>query len=185
MQGDCVISSSKLGAIVLAGGLVLAVPACGGSSDGGSASTTTAARSGGGDVDIDSEDGTVRYQDKHGNETEMALDGQGASLPDGWPSRLAPPASVTIITSNTSTIDGKPTMTVLGEAEGSIDGLQQAIKDRVADAGFDISQDTPADLTGGDYAGMTATKGDDTLVVAIARDPSGQVTLTMTLTSKA
>jgi hypothetical protein len=179
------ISCRELGAVVLAAGLVLVVPACGGSDDGGAATTTTADRPAGGDVDIDAKDGTVKYKDEDGNETEMALDGQGAELPDDWPSGLAPPDSVTIITSNTSTIDGDKTMTVLGEAQGSIDDLQQAIKAQVADAGFDVSQDTPTDLTGGAYAGMTATKGDDTLVVAIARDPSSddKVTLTMTLTS--
>ena len=49
----------------------------------------------------------------------------------------------------------------------------------------DLVQTTSADMTGGGYAGMTATKGDKTLVVAIARDPSAEekVTLTMTLTT--
>jgi hypothetical protein len=166
--------------------LLLVVPACGGSSDGAKATTTKVERSAPGDVDIDSKDGTVRFKDEHGNETEMALDGQGAGLPEAWPQGLEPPDSVTIVTSNTSTIDGKPTLTVLGEAKGSIADLQTAIEGRVADAGFDVTQATSADLTDGVYAGLTATKGDDTLVVAIARDPSGdeKVTLTMTVTSK-
>jgi len=116
----------------------------------------------------------------------MNVDGEGASLPRGWPSDLAPPDSVKLITSSTSTVGDTKTMTVLGESEGSIDDLVPAIKEQVEGAGFEISQDTSSDVTGGGYAGLTAKKGGDELVVAVAADPSsdGKVTITMTISSK-
>jgi hypothetical protein len=178
-------ASEKAAAIVVAIGLLLAGTACGGGSDQAGEPTTTQAGKAGGNVDVDSKDGTVKYTDESGNETEMNLDGSGAALPKGWPSALAPADAVTIVTSNTSTIDGDDVMTVLGETTGTIGTLQAGIERQIDDAGFDLAQTTSADMTGGGYAGMTATKGDDTLVVAIARDPSDEdkVTLTMTITT--
>ena len=173
-----------VGTVVI--GLLLVGTACGGGSDAADGPTTTASGAGGGDVDVDAKDGTVKYTDESGNETEMNLDGSGAALPKGWPSALAPSDAVTIVTSNTSTIDGDDVLTVLGETTGSIGTLQAGIERQIDDAGYDLVQTTSADMTGGGYAGMTATKGDNTLVVAIARDPSAEekVTLTMTLTTK-
>jgi len=138
----------------------------------------------GGDVDVNAKDGTVKYTDEDGNQTEMNIDGSGASLPKGWPADLAPPDSVTIITSRTST-DGKE-VTILGEAESSIDDLAAPIRDQVTGAGYTITQDTSSDVSGGGYAGMTAAKGDAELTVAISSDTTskGKVTITMTLTSK-
>ncbi|WP_421120115.1 hypothetical protein ACE2AJ_01840 [Aquihabitans daechungensis] len=181
---------TKTAAIGMVVGLALAVAACGGSEAADKLTEEAIEQSGGGDVDIDSEDGTVKYTDEDGNETEMNIDGEGASLPDGWPSELAPPDSVKLITSNTtndSTAGGDQVMTILGEASGTSDEFQAAIKEQVTDAGFDVAQDTASDVTGGGYAGLTAKKGEDTLVVAIASDPTreGTVTITMTLTSKA
>lgn len=180
-------ASEKAAAIVVVIGLLLVGSACGGGSDAADGPTTTAGGAGGGgDVDVDAKDGTVKYTDESGNETEMNLDGSGASLPKGWPSALAPTDAVTIVTSNTSTIDGEDVLTVLGETTSSIGTLQAGIERQIDDAGYDLVQTTSADMTGGGYAGMTATKGDKTLVVAIARDPSAEekVTLTMTLTTE-
>ena len=178
-------ASEKAAAIVVVIGLLLVGTACGGGSDAADGPTTTASGAGGGDVDVDAKDGTVKYTDESGNETEKNLDGSGAALPKGWPSALAPIDAVTIVTSNTSTIDGEEVLTVLGETTGSIGTLQAGIERQIDDAGYDLVQTTSADMTGGGYAGMTATKGDKTLVVAIARDPSAEekVTLTMTLTT--
>jgi len=177
----------KVAAIGLAVGLVFVGSGCSGSDAAEKLSEKAIEQSGGGDVDIDSEDGTVKYTDEDGNETEMNIDGEGASLPDDWPAALDPPDSVKLITSNTSTNGGDQVMTVLGEASGTIDDFQAAIKSQVTDAGYEVTQDTSSDVTGGGYAGMTATKGNETVVVAIASDPTrkGTVTITMTITSKA
>ncbi|MCU1369199.1 MAG: hypothetical protein JWO77_393 [Ilumatobacteraceae bacterium] len=176
---------TTLAAVGIALGLVLASTACGSSDASSKPTTTTSAKGNGGDVDIDG-DGTVKYTDEDGNETELDLDGSGASLPEDWPGDLAPPASVKLVTSTTATVDGDTTMTVLGEAQGTVADLVPSIKDQVEAGGFEITQDATGDASGSGYAGMTATKGGDELVVAIATDPStkGKVTLTMTLTSK-
>jgi hypothetical protein len=185
-QGDQMSGRMKAAAIGLAVGLVLVGSACSSSDAADKLTEKAIEKSGGGDVDIDSKDGTVKYTDKNGNETEMNIDGDGASLPDDWPSDLAPPDSVKLITSNTSTSGGDQVMTVLGEASGSIDDYQSAIEGQVTDAGYEVTQSTSKDVTGGGYAGMTATKGDQTLVVAIAGDPARKdsVTITMTITTK-
>jgi hypothetical protein len=174
---------TKAAAIGVASALALVGAGCG-SSD---AADKPPKKPPAGDVDIDSKDGTVKYTDEHGNETEMNLDGSGASVPKGWPSALDPPDSVTILSSGTTTRGGEKTMTVLGQADGSIAQLGPAVRDQVTAAGFDITQDTSSDVTGGGYIGMSATKGDDELVVALAADTTskGKVTITMTLTSKA
>ncbi len=177
----------KTAAISLAMGLVFVSSACSSSDAADKLTEKAIEKSGGGNVDIDSKDGTVKYTDKDGNQTEMNIDGDGASLPKDWPADLAPPDSVKIVTSNTSTTGGDQTMTVLGEASGTIEDFQAAITSQVTDAGYKVTQNTSSDVTGGGYAGMTATKGTDTLVVAIASDPTsdGKVTITMTITSKA
>ena len=174
---------TRFAAIGMAVALILLGSACSSSDAADKLTEKAIENSGGGDVDIDSEDGTVKYTDEDGNETEMNIDGEGASLPKGWPSDLAPPDSVTLLSSSTSTTGGTKTMTVLGEAEASIDDLVPAIKEQVTAAGFEITQDTSSDLTGGGYAGLTATKGDQELVVAVASDATGsdKVTVTMTI----
>ncbi|HWJ64066.1 MAG TPA: hypothetical protein VNS19_19005 [Acidimicrobiales bacterium] len=177
---------TKVAAIGLALGLVLVGSACG-SSDAADkpAKGGTEAGGKGGDVDIDAKDGTVKYTDEDGNETEMNVDGEGASLPKGWPEDLTPPDSITLITSTTSTSGGKKTMTVLGEAEASIDELVPAIKAQITDAGYEIAQDTTSEMTGGDYAGLSATKGDQDLMVAVAADPTDDAKVTITMTVSA
>lgn len=177
---------TKVAAIGLAFGLVFTGAACS-SSDAAEKLTEKAIEdAGGGDVDIDSEDGTVKYTDQNGNETEMNIDGDGASLPKGWPADLAPPDSVKLISSSSSTTGGEELMTVLGEAPATVDELLPAVKEQVTGAGFEITQDTSTEVTGGDYAGLTATKGDQTLAVSMAGDPTAdKTTITMTITTKA
>lgn len=180
-------AGTRLAAVGMAFTLVFLGAACS-SSDAADKLTEKAIEdASGGDVDVDSKDGTVKYTDEDGNETEMNIDGEGASLPKDWPADLAPPDSVKLITSSTSTTGGTTTMTVLGEAEASLDDLVPAIKEQVTGAGYEITQDTSSDVTGGGYAGMTATKGDAELTVAVASDTTskGKTTITMTLSSKA
>jgi hypothetical protein len=135
----------------------------------------------GGDVDIDSDDGTVKYTDKDGNETELNIDGEGASLPKDWPSDLAPPDSVKLVTSNTATTGGKKTMTVLGEAEGTVEDFAPAIKSQLESAGYEITQDTTSSGSGGGYAGMTATKDGQQVTVALANDAASKGSVTITI----
>ena len=173
---------TKVAAIALAAGLVLVGSACSSSEAAKKLTEKAIEKQSGGDVDINSKDGTVKYTDKDGNETEMNIDGEGASLPKGWPDDLAPPDSIKLVTSTTSTAGSKTSMTVLGETETSIDDLVPAIKQQVEDAGFKVTQDATGGVAGTGYAGLTAAKGEDALVVAIASDPTqaGKVTVTMT-----
>jgi hypothetical protein len=172
-------------AIGVAAALLLGASGCGGS-DAATPSTTKPPNQGSGAVDIDSKDGTVKYTDEDGNETEMNIDGAGASLPDGWPKDLALPKSVKLVTSTTSGTGGKEVLTVLGEASGTIDEYYAAAKARVTDAGFEVTQETGSDVTDGTYAGLSAAKGDQTLVVGITSDPTRKdaITISMTVTSK-
>jgi hypothetical protein len=178
---------TKAAAITVAAALILLGSACS-SSDAAEKLTEKAIEdASGGDVDVDSEDGTVKYTDENGNETEMNIDGEGASLPEDWPSELDPPDSVKLMTSNTSTTGGQKSMTVLGEAEGTIEEFASGIKAQLEDGGYEITQDTSSSSTGGGYAGMSATKGDQEVTVALADDPvsDGGITITMTVTTKA
>lgn len=174
-------------AIGLAAALIFGGAACSGGDAAEKLTEKAIEDAGGGDVDIDSEDGTVKYTDKDGNETEMNIDGAGASLPKDWPADLAPPESVTLLTSNTSTVDGSKSMTVLGEAEGTVEDLLPAIKSQLEDGGWEITQDSSSTVGTGSYAGLTAEKGDQEVTVAIAGDPTSEtkVTITMSITSKA
>lgn len=174
----------KAAAIGLGLLLVLGASACGGSDEAEEPTKKPSASASEGDVDVDAEDGTVKYTDGDGNKTEMNLDGTGAALPEGWPEDLDPPDSVTVITSRTST-DGSE-MTVLGEAEGSIDDLTAALEQQITDAGFEITQNTSSEITGGGYSGLTADKGDQQLIVSIATDTvtKGKITISMAITPK-
>ena len=179
------IGRTKWAAMGLALGLVFVGAACSSSDAADKLTEKAIEKSSGGDVDIDSEDGTVKYTDENGNETEMNVDGSGAKLPDGWPKDLAPPDSVKLISTGTTTVSGVKTMTVLGEADASVDDLAAGVKGQITDAGFDITQDTSTDVTGGGYVGMTATKGGQELTVAIASGATGgKTTVTMTLADK-
>ena len=176
---------TKVGAIALAAALALAGVACGSSDAADAPTKSDGGSSGKGDVAVDPDDGTVKYTDEDGNETEMNIDGEGASLPDGWPEDLAPPSSVTLVTASTTTVDGKEAMTVLGESDATVDDLAPVLRAQLEDAGYEITQDTDSAATGGGYAGMSARMDGRDVTVAIAEDPTGDggVTLTMTITA--
>ena len=177
----------KIGAALVAVSLAFIPTGCGGSDAAEKLTEKAIEQGGGGDVDINSEDGTVKYTDENGNETEMNVDGEGASLPKDWPADLAPPDSVTLITSNTSTSGDEKTMTVLGQADGTVSDYVTAIKGQLEDAGYEITQDSTTAVDDGSYAGLTATKGDQEVTVTIASDASSsaKVSLTMTISGPA
>ena len=174
---------AAIGVAAIAGAVVLA--GCGSKSVEDKIAEKAIEHESGGDVDLNSKDASIKYTDKDGNQTELNTGG-GASIPDGWPKALDPPKSVKIITSSTTKVDGKTAMTVLGEAEGTIEDLVPAIKQQVTDAGFEITQDSSTNVSGGGYAGLSASNDEADLGVAVAQDAtdSGKVTITMTITEK-
>jgi hypothetical protein len=178
----------KVAAATIAAALVLGGAACGSGSDAADRiAEELVENETGGDIDLNSEDGSVKFTDDEGNESEIDVTGDGASLPDDWPEALAPPDSVKIITAATNTVNGAATMTVLGEAEGTVEDFLPAITSQIESAGFEITQNTSTEVTGGSYAGLSAESADQELVVAIAEDTTseGKVSITMTLAAKA
>ena len=167
-----------VGAVALA--LVFVGVGCGGSDAGDKLAEKIAEKNSGGDVNIDSDKGKVSYTDENGNKSEIDVSG-GAKLPDGWPDELAPPDSVKIVTSSTNTTAGKKTMTVLGEAKGSIDDFTDPLKSQIEDAGYTIENDSSTSGAGGGYVGISAKGADYDLVATITDGSDGKVNITMTL----
>lgn len=173
------VTAAALGGAVA---LALVASACGGSSEGSDKpAEKPAGSSADGSVDLDTEGGTVKYDDGKGNQTNMNIDGSGAPLPDGWPAALAPPDSVTVQTSTTSD-DGS--MTIIGDTDAATDAVSTALKAQVGQAGFDIGQETSSDVTGDGYAGFSAAKGDQQLVVSISKLTAGSAKTTVSMTLK-
>lgn len=151
--------------------VAFALAGCGSGSDVAEKIAEEAAEQGsGGNVDI--EDGNVKYTDDEGNETEFDVSGS-AELPDGFPEDLAPPDSVKIITSNTSTVNGQKTMVVYGEADGTVEELAEGLKSQLTEAGYEISNDSSMAGTGGDFVGLTATKGTTTVTASVTGATTG------------
>ncbi|MGN6695369.1 MAG: hypothetical protein ACTHN0_14430 [Aquihabitans sp.] len=176
------IRPTKAAAMGVAVAAALVLGACGGGSSSGGAAPKDKPSSSStkGSVDLDTEDGTVKYDDGEGNQTEMNIDGSGASLPDGWPKALAPPDSVTITTSSSSKDEG---LTLIGETEQTTAEVAAATKAQVTEAGYEVTQETSSDVTGDSYSGFTATKGDQELTVGVSTfsGGGGKTTLSMTL----
>lgn len=151
-----------------------ALAGCGSGSDVAEKIAEKAAEEGsGGNVDI--EDGNVKFTDEEGNETEFDVSGS-AELPEGFPEDLAPPDAVKIITSNTSTVNGQKTMVVYGEAEATVEELAEGLKTQLTDAGYEISNDSSMAGTGGDFVGLTATKGATTVTASVSNAATGDKT---------
>jgi hypothetical protein len=181
LRGDPMTRPTKASVAGLAVVAALLLGACGG----GSSDTGDAAKekdpnaSTKGSVALDTKDGTVKYDDGKGNQTEMNIDGSGASLPDGWPSELAPPESITITTSSSSKDKG---LTVIGETTQGTAEVAAAIKSKAEAAGYEVAQETSTDVTGDAYSGFTATKGEQELTVGVSTfSGSDKTTLSMTL----
>jgi hypothetical protein len=178
----------KFAAATLAAGLVLGAAACGGGDDDAAdrVAEEIVENAGGGDVEIDSDDNTVKFTDEDGNVSEFDASGEGAELPDGWPEALAPPSSVTIISSSTNTIDGAKNLYVLGEAEGTVDDFLAAIKSQIEGAGYEIVNDSSVSGSDGAYAGISAEGDEFTLTASITDGTEeGTVAITMSLAEPA
>lgn len=130
------------------------------------------------DVDIDA-DGNVKVTDEDGNTTEF---GTSAELPEEWPADLAPPESVTILASNTTTTDGKQEMFVTAESSDSVADLYEGLKAQLTEAGYEITSDTVSDTgDGGSYASLTADGDEYTASVSLASDGSGATSVLFNL----
>ncbi len=158
----------KLAGITLAAFLVVGASGCGG--DGGDKladklAEKAAEEAGGGNVDINSEDGKVTFEDDNGNSFEMG----SAELPDGWPVDLAPPDSVTIVSASTNTLNGQKSQNVTGVTDGTVAELASALKDQVTNAGYEVTNENQFSGTDGDFATMTASDGATNLIVTISQ----------------
>lgn len=116
------------------------------------------------DLDLDSGGGGVSAD--CGGESIDIDAGGGASLPDGFPADLAPPAEANIIFA-TSSGDG---FTVTAGLDGDIDAVFEGIKTQLTDAGYTIDNEASTD------AGGTQTRN----VLATGSEYSANVTVTDT-----
>ena len=173
------IVQHKLAGASLAALLVVAGVGCSGS-DAAEKLTEKAIEeaSGSQDVDIDA-DGNVKVTDEDGNTTEF---GTSAELPEEWPSDLAPPDSVNILASNTTTTDGKQELYVTAESSDSVADLYDGLKAQLTEAGYEITSDTVSDTgDGGSYASLSAEGAEFTASVSLASDGSGTTSVLFNL----
>ena len=170
-------------------GLALAVGSagCGGLADKAAdkvAEKAVEANTGCTDVDIDSSNGGVSANCE-GEDFNVSAGGE-ASLPDAWPSDLAPPADLKIVAANTSS---NPTaMTVIGSLDGDVNSVYDAIKAQVTAAGYTIESDNVTDVGGSPTGTLVANGSEWTVAVAVsnvANALEGDVTVTYTLTEAA
>ena len=176
----------KVAAAGLAIGLVLVGAGCGGGSEAGDKlAEKILEENGGGDVDINSDEGSYKFTDENGNTFEGSVDGEGASLPDGWPSDLAPPDGVKIVTASSNAVDGKATMSVLAEAGGTVEEWATGLKSQLTDAGYTIDNDTSTSGSDGSYAGLSASGDYDVFASVSDGSDEGTVTITVTLSEPA
>lgn len=135
-------------------------------------------KSAGGDVDVNSDDGSVKFTDEEGNVSEFGT----ADLPKDWPSELAPGDNVTLISSSTQTVDGEVTMFLLGELEGDVDSVYAGVKSQITDAGYKISGDSTISGATGGYAAVTAANGTNMVTATVTSgDGEDKVALSMSI----
>jgi hypothetical protein len=161
----------KVAGVALAASVVLLGAAgCGGGDEAGEkAGEELAEEMLGGDVDINSEDGSVKLTDEEGNTSEY---GSGTELPEDWPADLALPEGVTVLGSSSRTENGVETMFITAESETAIDDLFEEIKDQLTGAGYEIVNESNMSSTTGGFASLEA-KGDAfTANVTISEDPA-------------
>ncbi len=150
----------------------------------------------GGNADVDISDGGVKISDGEGGTYEVDADGnvsgssgdgsyqvgEGTELPDGWPSELDPPSGAEIVSAITST----GSMTVVAQIDAPIRDTYDALKGQLADAGYELSNDSFTSADSGDFAGLSATGADYEVAVSITAGDGGSGSLvTMNLTEAA
>lgn len=162
----------KLAGGLLAGSLLFTVAACGGDGDSkaGDKLAEKIAKDNGVDVDINSKDGKYTVTDKDGNKTEV---GTRAKLPDDWPSDLEPPDSVKIMSSSTSTTNGKKQLSVVATSTTEVQDLYEGLKSQLESNDYEISSDTSGGTGDGAYAALSATKGTTNVNVSMGSSTTG------------
>ena len=121
--------------------------------------------------------------------TEGNSSTSGQSLPDNFPSDLAPPDGTKILQATTGTYSGKNTWYVLAAVPGTVKDVTDGIKAQLTGAGFTIAYSGVQETSG--YSTGTVSGKSDTLTAAISIVdrlasgtgdlPSGTVGVTFTL----
>jgi uncharacterized lipoprotein len=172
----------KVAPLVLAASLALTAAACSSSDDGADPARTSTTAGGKVDVDVSSDNPSVEYTDPDGNTSQY---GDGADLPEGWPAALAPPGTVTLVSSSTSSADGETKLFVTGESTAAFDQLYTGVKSQLEAAGFTITNDIGPGTEGGTpgFAGVEAASDAFAASISISEDTgTKKVTILYTLT---
>lgn len=145
----------------------------------------------GNSVNVDN-DGNVSTKDKDGNETTF---GVGAELPADWPAELAPPDGTKILTTSTTSTNGKKSWLVVAAVPGDVESVSEGIKDQLAAAGFGAVNSSTNDTNGikistlngqSDSLDVAVLIGDSLAVTAGKGEiPSGSTGVTFTLSQRA
>jgi hypothetical protein len=132
-------------------------------------------------VDINTDEGGFAGN-CDGNDIDANLAGD-ADLPEGWPSELAPPEGLKIVTSNATDTPIR-SLNVIGSLDGDVATVYEGIKTQLTAAGYTIDTDSLADGPTGPAGTLAATGPEYTAAVSvseIANALDGNVTVTYTL----
>ncbi len=139
-------------------------------------------QAGGGQVNVDVNGTSVEVSSDTGSAsvTGSVNAGASANLPSGFPSDVPTPRVGTIISSYAGTADGEAGYTVMyalsaQEAASVVNDYQQQLEA----AGFAVSDSGSATVNGQITSGLSATKGTQTVGVALVGTSGGPATLTL------
>ena len=132
----------------------------------------------GGDIDVDyDEDGTVTYEGRDGEQFSVTA-GDGAELPDNWPSTV-PVMDDAKITYAGSMMGGAGTMglTAVFTTDASKKDVVEYYQAELAQNGWTIA----GTMDFGDSAMVTATKGENESVGVSVAEDNGETTVTLSV----
>ncbi len=108
----------------------------------------------------------------------------GASVPDGFPSGLAPPKGAKVVSGFKTTSNGKDTYAVSYGVDRSVKDAYGDVKAQVTGAGYDVVVDQLTTSGSQSFGTLQAKKGDATVNVIVGADTSQgsgkQTTVTIT-----
>lgn len=134
-------------------------------------------------IDINADEGAVSGSCE-GQDFDANASGN-AEVPEGWPTELAPPEGLKIVTSNATDTPVR-TLTVIGSLDGDVATVYEGIKTQLTEAGYTIDADSLADGPTGPAGTLGATGAEYTAAVSVsevANALDGNVTITYTLTA--
>ncbi len=134
-------------------------------------------------IDINADEGAVSGSCA-GEDFDANASGN-AEVPEGWPSELAPPEGLKIVTSNATETPTR-TLTVIGSLDGDVATIYEGIKTQLTEAGYTIDADSLADGATGPSGTLAATGPEYTAAVNVTEAVNaldGNVTVTYTLTA--